>query len=614
MTPSRFLKYRLSVMTLLLLLITLSRTIWIDDIAFDIDETRTAMRAMGTLVQTFIWQPSDWPPLYNLLVNLWQQAVSPHPVILRISSILLFLPAVPLAFRAAQRITGSERAAWGSALVYAATGFSVFLSLYLRAYVLALTLFPLLLILTDEYFERRSVQWRPGLALGITIALLFYTTYTALIAFGIVGLYTLLRYRHIIWRWWLPVLLSALLVLPELLYKLTSLQTRIEEAAPAQSYILPVPEFLDILLHQSFGQGMWIWLSISVLAIALLLWHRRDTLTAWLLIGLLAAPLILYLMLYLQLYRIISARYVWWVSLLLAILLGAGLAKLPTILWGGVAMPLVLFSMFLPIPLDKQHPTKTDFLEKNLIWLNDHLHSGDVLYFDDTQCFEDCFFYDRWVYYGDVLLDNRLQVVSDPADAQRVWYIHTDGRETPASENAVRDGRLPGIFYGPWQMLMQLYEGPPDPRGIRFGEHLRFHGMQWLDDDGQPADDNIAPREQTDATVRLWWSVDETPPRPLSTSLRLISDAGIVLQDDRTPAATSLNPAIELDLPPDMTGWEPGQFYVETRTLSIPSLEDKFQARLTLTVYQWWDNTRLAVAGALDDGSLLLDELQVIGW
>lgn len=609
---------RLIGMTLLLLVAMVSRTRLLNGMSFDIDETRTAMRAMGTIAETVAWQPLDWPPLYNVLINLWQRAVSPHPVLLRMSSILFFMPGIPLAYHAAHRLLNSERAAWGAAFVYAALGYSVFLSLYLRAYTLALTLFPLLLIFTHDYFERiqqQRWQWLRGIALGVVIALLFYTTYTALLAFAVVGLYTLLRYRLAIWHWWLPVLVSFGLVLPNLLAKADFLQSRVSDAEPTLNFVLPAPEFVSIIFFESLGQGAWFWLVLGVVALGLLLWHHRDALSLWLVLGVLAAPVLLYVMLYLQLYFIVSMRYVWWGLLLLALLLGAGLARLPRIVWGAT-MALTLVLMFAPTTLDERYPTKTDVIEQNLSWLGDNIRNGDVVTFDPNPafCWRDCYYYDRWVYYGDVLMDGLLPVVDEPTDEQRVWYIHIDGLETESLQSALWEGRMRSVFYGPPGLLMELYEGPPDPQGILFGETLRFHGLQWLDDNGQPVDGNPALIEQTEERVRLWWSVDEPPSQPLSVSLQLIDSKGLVLQDDQTPVATSLNPAIPLDLPPDMTTWEPGKFYVETRTLPIPSFEDKFMAEVALVVYQWWDNTRLSAPESLDDGRLSLGDILVIGW
>ena len=70
-----------------------------------------------------------------------------------------------------------------------------------------MAIFPVVLWLTARYFDRPTIL--RGIGLGAGMAALFYIHGTSVLAYAMLGLYTLLVYRQAIWRWWLPGLAST---------------------------------------------------------------------------------------------------------------------------------------------------------------------------------------------------------------------------------------------------------------------------------------------------------------------------------------------------------------------------------------------------------------------
>lgn len=607
-------------MVALLLLIVYSRAVWLTDLNLTIDEVRSAMRSAGDLNQLVTWQPDDWPPLHNVLLGLWRNLVGDHPVILRLSSIFFFLPSIPIAYQLGQRLTKNEQVGWSLAITYAAMGFTVYLSTHLRPYALSLTLFPLVIWLTDVYFgsERKSKirKTLEAMLLAIGINALFYTTYTALFPFAFIGLYTLLIYGRKIWQWWLPVALSFILVLPELIRKITTdtlsgQQFQIFDTTPNISLL----RVAEIIYGEFFGLNATIWYILVAVALVGLVWKQRHraNFLIWLGIGFVIGVLFVYFFLT-PVATSNAGRYVWWNLFMVALFIGVGLGSLPRRVWLTANLIMVVL-MFQAVNWET-YPQKLEGHEDNFIWLNENIQHGDVVFIDPNFCWEECFHFDKMVYYADALLDHPMRVIDNPEGYERVWYFHEAAKTDPSAENQIIEGRINSIFIGPAEFVIQLFEAPPDPAGILFDNGLRFHGIQWLDTDNHPLPDTNLLRENDTVKVQLWWSTENTQDDAYSVSLQMLDDTGELLaQSDETPQAIHLNPIQTAPLPEDMTGWEVGQLYIEERELALSALpKGKFLAPVQLIVYQWWDGERVASEQTNDNGELSLGTMPVLGW
>lgn len=588
----------------LLLIIFLSRVTLLNTLEFNPDEVWNAWATAGTAQDVLARVPYDWPPLHFLLIWAWQGLVGSHPFVLRVLSVLTFMLAAALAYRAAYKLTGHEAAAWGTLLVYAALGYSVFLSTYFRAYVLMLLLLPLLIWLVLRYFERPHLI--RALPVALCMAAMFYTNLTAVVAFGVVGLLTLLVYGQQVWRWWLPGVLALVLAVPEILSKATLLgrRTTYNDAA------LPLPDALIGIYADYAGVAAGAWLIAAVIAIGLLLLRerpvRRHTLA--LLIWVLLLPFLMYLLD--PLLAFFSAQYSWWGLTGMALLLGSAFAYLPTIgrILAGV---LALIAMFLP-PVIENHFGSPPF-EATFRDLTTYLRAGDVAVRDpNCACGEPI----EWDYYQRVLLPQPLAFVDHPHEAQRVWYISRISEQDEALYEQVTAGRLAGDFVGPWDFFFRLYVAPPDPQGILYENGLRFHGYDVLED-RQPGVQPVTRREGETLTVRLWWSADEALTQDYSVATHLLaSDGSLAAQFDGLPQVVNLHPLADAPTPQETSQWQPGQFYIEERTLQLPNPLPAGAYTLALVVYQWWDGVRIPYETAAGNTSdvLELGTVHIMSW
>ena len=62
--------------------------------------------------------------------------------------------------------------------------------------------------------------------------------------------------------------------------------------------------------------------------------------------------------------------------------------------------------------------------------------------------------------------------------------------------------------------------------------------------------------------------------------------------------------------PPETSRWQPGQYYVEERTITVPPDSEA----LALSVYQWWDGQRIPAPGTNDDDLLIIQSADVMYW
>ncbi len=586
----------IAVSTAVLFLIALSRFVRLSGlIDMASDEIWSIWQTQGTPQQIVQWTPYDWPPLYYLLLGGWRVLVGMHPVALRMLSVLLFLLASAIMYRLMRRLGVPTMAAMLGMLAYGALGYAVFVSLYVRGYTLVALLAPLALWLTLRYFDRPTL--RRAFPLGLTLAAMFYTTLSTVGAFLALGLFSLVVYRRQIWRWWLPAGIAGLLALPEIISKAALGVGRM--AVISQQQLAPLPQALGDLFSFYVGNDVVVWVLLLVIATVLLaLWRplRASTVgvLAWLLM-----PVALYVLN--PIVGLFLSRYMLWVMVGLALWLGLGLARLPRVgqvVGGGLLAVL----MFLPLPLDRYEYFYPP-LGQNLAWLANHWRAGDVMLIDpnwrDPTC--NCDRAEEWHYYTRLFFPQGLQFVDAPEGYPRVWYVTWQSRQDRALEARVNAGRKASIFVGPPEALIRLYEGPPDAEGIPFVNGMRFHGLEVLDAPAIPL-----RHEGENVTVRLWWSADGPLDADYSISLRAQYGEALVAQVD--------GPISVEGQPLETSRWQPGELYVDERTLALPFPAGQGDYFLNLVVYQWWDGQPISAPGVDDYGQLRVGRVYVKSW
>ncbi|MBN2472889.1 MAG: hypothetical protein JXN59_19360 [Anaerolineae bacterium] len=579
--------------TLALLLIAASRILRLGElIDLGNDEIWSIWQALGTPQQIIAWTPYDWPPLYFLLLGAWRALVGLHPEALRYSALLVFMLCSAIVFRLTMRLAGSRPAALLGMLAYGALGYAIFASLYVRGYMLVPLYAPLSLWLALRYFDRPTL--RRALPLGITLALMFWTTLSLIGAFLALGLFTLVVYPRQVWRWWLPGLIAGALALPQIISKAALGTDRI--ATVAEQELPPLFEALGAFFNDITANAPLVWAAILILAAALLLWRGRFSrrfafgALAWML-----APVLLYILNpILGLFS--DTRYMGWVIVGPALWAALGLARLPR---GGrlLAGALLAGLMFLPVSF-KHYEHFPPPLGDNLAWLSEHMQAGDVVLLD-PHC--SCALAEEWDYYGRVYFPQGIKFVAAPEGHSRVWYVTWQSRQDPALEARVNAGREPGIFVGPPENLIRLYEGPPDATGIRFENGITFHGLEILDAPLLPV-----RHEGETLDLRLWWSTDTPLTADYSFSIQVFRGDALVLQMD--------GPAQIGGVALDTSHWEPGTFYADRRTLALPAQAPRGIYTIKVTVYQWWDNVRIPAPGVDENILLPVGAFSVVSW
>jgi hypothetical protein len=108
--------------------------------------------------------------------------------------------------------------------------------------------------------------------------------------------------------------------------------------------------------------------------------------------------------------------------------------------------------------------------------------------------------------------------------------------------------------------------------------------------------------------VRLWWSADQAIGLDYSEATYLLNKVGgrRIAQFDGPPQISNG--------PQATSRWTTGRYYVEEREITLPYPLASNEFDIALTVYQWWDNTRIAAPGVDENDLLYLGTVTVKAW
>ena len=588
--PLRFpRRYIPLLLALILLLIAASRAFRLDATVTEVtvDEVWSVWQTFGTPKQIIEWTPYDWTPGYYLTLGAWRVLVGLHPIALRWLSLLSFVIGSAAIYRVGRRLGGSGVI---TMLAFAAFSYLIFMSTELRGYILLLALYPLALWLALRYFDHPRP--RQAILLALIAAAMIYISLTSVAALGALVLFTLIVYRRTFWRWALPGGLTLILIAPVILTKAHIVIPRLQSTLD-----IALPPFLNAVIgkYEEWSSPLFpLWFVLFVLAIVLLVrWQRREIVVGLLVWAFLPAAL------YITNFWLgfFNVRYAWWIMPGIALLLGVGLARLPKFGQVGAAA-IFAVQMMLPIPLNHyqipQPPLGTAFT-----WLTEHLQPGDVMLVD-PKC--GCGAPEIFDYYTHVYFPGGLLYITNPDHERRIWYVTGAAGATPDMLERVSQGRAAGIFVGPPEGLFRLYEAPPNPEGILYENGMRFHGIDILDKSAV-----LIYHEGDPIHVRLWWSVDTPPPLDYSVGLYVVNAEGeVIAQNDSAPNVA--------DAPTATSQWQPGQFYIDERTLQLPYPLFHGQYRLMVVVYWYGDVQPISAPGVDTNGLLPLSEFTVVSW
>jgi hypothetical protein len=585
----------------LLLIIAASRIVHFATLNPDVDEVWSIWQTFGTPQQILQWTPYDWPPTYYLILGTWKELVGIHPLVLRTLSLLAFLPGVAFFYRFSRRVF-NENAALLMVIAYAALSFTVSRSVAMRGYAFAVLFTPMALWLMVRYFTKPTI-WR-GVWLGLSMAAIFAIHLTAVFAFALIGLFTLVMYPRKLWRWWLPGLIAMIIDWP-LIFNKTHLTGNIVTSMPdSVKAIAPFPNAMWEMFQRFTGDTVALWGIAALVATILIVtqrpqWQRIGVLILWLV----ALPIAVYI-LHITVIPLFSYHTLWSELFAVGLWIGWGLSLLPKpiALASAIAMMLIMFTPALNSYIIYPRPFIQAFT-----WLTQESQNGDVMLIDpNCGCGES----EMWNYFARVYYPNGLQFVTSPQVARRVWYISRDGFQDKTVQAEVNKGRVARNFVGPWDFLWRLYEAPPDQTGILFENGLRFHGATLS------TTSPTVMHEGEPLTLQLWWSADSAPNLNYSIGLYLMTKDGSKLLTQTDGPLQVIDPVgIKIGTQAlDTSKMIQSQLYIDQRQLTVPDPIVTGDYALYLVIYDSATGEKVTAPGLNQDKLLFVQHVYVKSW
>lgn len=578
-------------LVILLLVVFASRVVRLNTLQLDRDEVWSVWQTFGSPADIIKWTPYDWSPLYYLVVGFWRALTGIHPFVLRLLSVYTFMIAMTFLYRLTRRLYGSK-AGIIAVTACAALGFAVNISLMLRAYDMLFCTAILSWWLALRYFHRFTVM--RGVILGVSLAITFYFHFTGIFAAALIGLYTLVVYGRKVWRWWLPAVVLAALILPVVIARTQTSVNISGNNGPIIGQWLAggatiLLELVRTLMIDYAGYNFVLWAALIVVAAFLIFdqyrFNRRTVaLALWVI-----SPLFLFVMGY---FGGFTNRHTTWLMAAFAIWIGAGLKALPRPAILGVLGVLTVI-MFEPVPIERYRQFDAPLVSA-FGWLSERVQNGDEVLIDpDYKAVPP----EEWDYFTRAYFPNGLNYVTTPGSVRRVWYIHSaDQQNQPVQQN-----RIVTDQFNLENFVVQLYEAPPDVAGVDFSNGIHFHGVDALNS----ATDVPVWREGETIKLRLWWSTDQPLKVDLSVGTYVLDGTTILAQSDGAPQV--------INGPQQTSQWQPNQYYIEERELTLKYPLPMADYTVQTAVYQSWDGKRFAVPGH-DDGLLPILQFHVMSW
>ena len=224
-------RIELAALVALILLAAALRVYRLEALDFWGDEAFSISLSQQPLTTVVAGAADTHPPLYPLLLFFWLKLVGASPFGARALSVLIAIPAVPLIFVFAKRLTARSRsdahasftgsAPWFAALLAAISPLLIYYSQETRMYELVAVL-----ALASTYFAARLISGeadnraRLWGAYLLSTALAMYTHYSAFFVIATQDVYALIRLikdRRALLRWVLMQLVLAVAYVPWIL-------------------------------------------------------------------------------------------------------------------------------------------------------------------------------------------------------------------------------------------------------------------------------------------------------------------------------------------------------------------------------------------------------------
>lgn len=539
----------------------------------------------------YLAEQDSHPPLWFSSFWLWRQFVGEGEFAGRMLAVSYSLLTLAMVYQIGRRWFGAPRYGLFAMAVLGVNAYFFIYALEIRPYSLIM-----LLVTTSMWtFQRwqtrqtgRSAMWY-----AITIGLMLYVHYFLFVLMIVQALVFLLsrptlrlirQALHVvlmiflIWLPWLPFAVYQVMHVRQA--EMAGGNARGVVGAGTTTQATSVQSALSLARLATNGQVVLY--AVMILIGLVLLWRRANyrLALAW---GL-GVPTMS--MLINTLVAVYTPRYVVYMVVGLALIVGASLAYWPRIArWPMMIGVAALSLSALPTQLPHSRVPLRDLYQEVSI----AAQPEDVIFFDDGDL-SDGFVRGQIRRYLDPdLWARRVETQEEAISYRRIWYV--TGYEWFLPETRERFGNIErthplqqiiGQCDRDWCYLLQLLEAPPFPQPELFSNIVAFQGV-----------DIDALTEHSLAT-RLWWTANEALPRDYSISLQLLDSEGrLVAQSDGPIVDFYSGKSIQT------SQLEPGRIYIDSRAITLPVNLPNGEYELVLVMYQSWDNTRLV----LPDGS-----------
>ncbi len=528
------------------------------------------------------------PPLWYAVFWAWQSLAGDGEFVGRLHAVLLSMVTLALGYRMGCTWYGAPRFGLFTMAALGVNAFFFIYSLDIRPYALTM--------LTTAFSMWTYQRWltrptrRRALLYGMTAALMLYVHYyTVFLLFIQVFAFLLQRPSRnlvsqglgagfialMLWLPWMPVFVGQVLTIRSLTASVGGQGFAL--GAPTEA----TPQAIGRLLQVATNGLPWLYAAILLIGLFYLRRSRAFTLAlAW---ALLVPAVILAVNLFTAVY---TQRYIAFISVGLALALGASLASLPPrTRWLALA-GLVGLSLW---GLPAQRPVRVPYRDL-LRDLNMRFLPGDVLL--PVRAHEDNPVV-SWQFRRYSLPEVLSSVVPDVEGAltsRRIWFTTADlfapdvGNTFKGIERTHPQQDVIGRCDAAWCYLFILMEAPPLTQPVAFDDNMAFWGV---DVDGVT---------RTAIRARLWWRVDKTPSQDYSIGLYLLDAGGALAAQADGPINNFGTETVST------TQLQPGAIYVDYRVLDLPPDLAPGDYRLALAIYRWTDGARLKLA---DDSDLL---------
>lgn len=552
------------------------------------DEAYSVFSAHRTLAAiTFEGAENDpHPPLYYYLLHFYMPAAGASELALRFFSVFPGLLTVALLYAIGKRLFNPQAGLAASA-VAAIAPFAVYYSQEIRMYALAIFLTTLALYFFVRLLNGNETR-RLWLAYALAMFLALFSLYQVAFVFLAEGLFLLTLFgkrRAFVLRWFAVSGTVVVLYLPWLAFRFSSTLGHLEDRAGRTIQSFPVfvaRGFAALTVGSTLAPTEALALSavfalVIAAALVLALRVRRANLNDWLLLALVAVPIVAVYPLYLLL-PILVARLFALAFAPLALLVGRSLLLLDRRLALPLALAIAAISAYslndYIFRFDRYNASAEDYIPLIQAVEKDAKAGDMVLIHADWQL---GYFLSHYqgppIEYGQ--LPNRADLSRAVAQPRTIWaVVQGFTRLDPADWLVQHSFPLGETQFGQMH-LMRFQTGAPS-RGERFAEPLLYdNGIALL---GYRANGEPLESGRGRATVELDWRATTKIAEDYTISLRLTDEQGeIVWAQDDGPPATGTLPTSE---------WQPDQTVTDYRVFTIPPGTPPGDYTLRLVMYQ----------------------------